>query len=243
MHPWLPDLGGPSAEAEVDVFAFPHAGASADAFRPLMRQLPDRVALRPLELPGRGRRMDEEPGWQLIPLVAELADAIAKAHARPAVFFGHSMGALLAFETARALRGRVTPRHLVLSGHRGPQLERGDLRGHEDDDATFAEELRRWGGEDATWLEDPGLRELFLPVLRADFRALVAYRFQAGAPLPIPFTVLGGDQDPYLDEAGLDAWSVHTTGGFEKRLVPGAHFFWFRDPQVLARALVEAAEV
>ncbi len=237
MSPWFPldDQLGP--EVEVDIFAFPYAGASAEAMRPLQKRLPPWIALRPLELPGRGRRLGESPRWRLEPLVSVLVKELTRAAARPAVFFGHSMGALLAFEVAR----KAPPAHLVVSGHRGPQLDRAYLTGHEDDDPTFAAELRRWGGEDAEWLEDDDLRGLFLPVLREDFRALVAYQFHDGPPLSCPITALRGEDDPYLDAAGLEAWAGLTTGRFEQRAVEGGHFYWVRKPGLLLPALEAAA--
>lgn len=226
-------------DAEVDVFAFPHAGASAAVLIPLKRCLPPWLALRPIELPGRGRRMTEDPRWRLDTLVAVMARELAARAGRPALFFGHSMGALLAYETARQLP--TAPAHLVVSGHRGPQQDRGYLQGHEEDDATFATELRRWGGEEADWLEDEDLRSLFLPVLREDFRALVAYRHREGPPLPCPITALRGAADPYLDDEGLAAWATLTEAQFSSSTVPGGHFFWLRHPDRLATPLVEIA--
>lgn len=241
MSEWLPFEAEVSDAATVDVFAFPHAGASADVFRNLRPLLPAWIALRPLELPGRGRRMLEDATWTLEPLVAVLASELERVAARPAVFFGHSMGALLAFETARRLRPPHGPRHLVVSGHRGPQLDRSYLTGHEDDDATFARELRRWGGDAGGWLDDGDLRDLFLPVLRADFRALVAYRFTPGDPLTCPITAVRGIDDPYLDEPGLEAWRELTRVTFEARTAPGGHFFWVGHPERIAPILEAAA--
>lgn len=233
--PWLP-LDDEHSASEVDVIVFPHAGASADAARPLLTSAPPWLSLRPVELPGRGRRMMESPEWSLRPLVAELAEALEPRLTRPTLFFGHSMGALLAFETARALPEARKPKHLVLTGHRGPQLDRSYLRGHEGSDAEFIEELRKWNGKDAAWLDDEDLRSVFLPVLRADFRALIAYRFE-GRPVAQPTTAVRGEMDPFLDEAGLEAWREVVSGPFETHVEPGDHFFWSGAPRIITERL------
>lgn len=237
---WLP-FDPPAPEAEVEVFAFPHAGASAEVFRGLAQAAPSWLALRPLELPGRGRRMGEPFDWALEPLVDALADVIdAEAGTKPIVFFGHSMGALLAFETARHFHD--LPAALLLSGHRAPQLDRSYLKGHEDDDATFAAELRTWAGGEVEWLEHPELRELFLPILRADFRALVEYRYRDGPRPEGRAKLLAGAEDPFATLEGLEAWRSCFEGPIEAEIVDGGHFFWLEEPQSILQPLLELTE-
>lgn len=236
----LPLDEGLSSNTEVDVIVFPHAGASADGARALLAAAPDWLGLRPVELPGRGRRMHEAAEWSLLPLVRDIAQSLLTIMPRPTLFFGHSMGALLAFETARALPRAQRPHHLLLAGHPGPQLDRAYLKGHEESDEVFAAELRRWGGEDAAWLEDEDLRALFLPVLRADFHALVEYRYQGPHP-NLPTMAVRGADDPFLTAENLGAWG-EVSGHFEAQVEAGGHFFWQRAPELIVQRLVALAE-
>jgi medium-chain acyl-[acyl-carrier-protein] hydrolase len=215
----------PRPDASLRLYCFAHAGAGAGAYRAWGEGLPATIDVCAVRLPGRESRIDEPPRTRLDDILAELVPLVAGGPA-PFAFFGHSLGALVAFELARALedRGLPGPRHLVVSGHAAPQLG-----GQADDapasDAELLDDLRGLGGTTGDVLGNRELLELVLPIVRADFAVSAAYRFVAGAPLGCPLTALGGAGDPGVTLAALEAWRVHTRGGFALRQFPGGHFF------------------
>lgn len=229
----------------VRLAVLPHSGASAVAFLGWRAALPAWVEVLPLELPGRGTRIGEAPDWSMEALGDEIAELLEAELDRPLVLFGHSMGALIAFEVARAMRaGGASPTRLVLSGARPPHLEpRFVLEGHERDDLGFAESLRPWGGASGgAWLDDPELRALFLPVMRADFRALNAYAYAEEPPLELPLAALGGDRDPFVSPEHLAAWGHHTRGPFRHVVHSGDHFYLLGRPEPFLRELLAELE-
>jgi medium-chain acyl-[acyl-carrier-protein] hydrolase len=147
---------------------------------------------------------------------------------RPAVFFGHSMGALIAFELARTLRRQRCPgpAQLILSGASAPQV-RHPLRElvHKATHDDLVARLRRLSGTPQAVLENQELMQIVVPILRADFAVDETYQYCDEPPLDTPFTVFGGLDDPEVDELGLRAWRGLTTGTFSLHLVEGDHFF------------------
>jgi surfactin synthase thioesterase subunit len=180
-----------------------------------------------VQLPGREHRLREPFARDLPELVEGLTEAVRPwAQEMPFAFFGHSMGALVAFEVARRLQDqhRQQPVCLQVSGRNGPTWLRppGPTQW---DDAALVAEMRRLQGTDPAILENADLLTLMLPVLRADYLALQAYRYQPGAPLRCPIIAFGGIQDPETSPAGLEAWKEQTDRGFELHLFPGHHFY------------------
>jgi medium-chain acyl-[acyl-carrier-protein] hydrolase len=145
----------------------------------------------------------------------------------PYAILGHSLGALTGFELTRALRreGLPLPAHLVVSGHRGPQLPDPDPPIHGLPDAEFIEELSALNGTPAEVFESPELVELMLPLLRADFTAAETYAYTEEAALECPITALGGDSDPLVSADEIEGWRSQTTSGFDSRILAGDHFF------------------
>jgi len=188
--------------------------------------MPEDIEVLALQYPGRQDR-GGEPCVRNIP---DLADAIHAALrprlTEPYAFFGHSMGAILAFEVAcRIARDDETaPAHLFVSGRRAPSLVRREEL-HRASTAEFVAEMRALGGTDPRIFADPDLLELVLPTVRGDYTAIETYRFVPTAPLSCDITALVGDRDP---KAGIDdaaAWSRHTLGRFRLRIFPGDHFY------------------
>jgi medium-chain acyl-[acyl-carrier-protein] hydrolase len=161
-------------------------------------------------------------------LVAALHEGLLPYLDRPYAFFGHSLGALISFELARALRrsGSPGPVHLFASAHRAPQCPNPhpDMRHLED--GPFVDEIRRrYGGIPQAVLEHPELMALMLPCLRADFTVFETYRYADERPLECPISAFGGQADDYVRQDALEAWSTQTARGFSLRMLPGDHFF------------------
>lgn len=222
--PWIYRLKTVPAGG-VRLFCLPYAGGSAQIYYDWPKALPG-VEVCPVQLPGRGRRLREAPFTQLLPLVDAIAAAIDPWLDKPYAFFGHSMGALLSLELARALRRRGSrPLHLFASGHRAPQLpDRGRIL-HKLPEAEFMEELRVLKGTPEEVLNNAELMRLLLPSLRADFALCETYRHVQEEPLDCPITAFCGLQDEHFTRSEVEAWSVHTRGGFSLHALPGDHFF------------------
>jgi surfactin synthase thioesterase subunit len=193
-----------------------------------------------VQLPGRGPRVDERSHTRMQPLIeAMLAEVQLEP---PFALFGHSLGALVAFELARALvaAGLSGPSWLLLSAHRSPELPwRGErLTGLPDE--ALAEALNRshGGAIPAEVLEDPELRELVLPPLRADIELVESYVHRLGARLDCPLVVTGGQQDG-TTPSELEPWRAHTTGRFSMALYPGGHFYLREQRAALLRLIDE----
>jgi surfactin synthase thioesterase subunit len=200
------------------LFCFPHAGGSAAAFQGWAQQLPLSIAVVPMRQP----RASNMAG-----LVAGLYDTIEPHLGEPFAFFGHSMGAAVAFELARLLRRRrqALPRLLLASGARAPQFRRGHVPPPEPSDAEFVEALRRLEGTPPEVLEDPELLRVILPALREDAAIYRNYIYADEPPLDCPIRAYGGAADPNVTSAHLEAWARQTTAAFAVRLFPGGHFY------------------
>ncbi|MGA7895682.1 MAG: thioesterase domain-containing protein [Candidatus Sulfotelmatobacter sp.] len=209
------------------LFCFPYAGGSSQVFRKWQRHFPPEVDICLVHLPGRGKRIGEPPLTRLKPLVEEIADVI-HGNLQPAfALFGHSMGALISFELSRELRRRygITPRQLFLSGHRAPHVTRTGPPTFNLPHDDFMAELKRLNGTPWGLLDNAETRELFLPIIRADFEMVDTYQYLPEEPLSCPFTIYSGLQDTKIQIGRLRAWEELTSGSCKIRTFPGDHFF------------------
>ncbi|MGZ3102027.1 alpha/beta fold hydrolase [Streptomyces sp. H62] len=232
----------PSASPAVRLVCFPHAGGSASSFLPFTRQLPDRIEVVAVQYPGRQDRRGEPLIDTIEGLAEPLAGLLEAQAGPPVVLFGHSMGALVAYEVARALQQRgAAPVRLVVSGRRAPAVDR-PMTVHLYDDDRLVEELRELDGTDSQVFADPELLRLVLPVIRNDYRAVAAYAHRPGAPLECPLTVFTGAEDPSVTAAEAAAWHEAAASGVETRTFPGGHFFPYQRTAEVCGALVDTLE-
>jgi surfactin synthase thioesterase subunit len=228
----------PRPDAAARLFCFPHAGGGAAVYAPWARALRDRpIEIAAAQLPGRDDRLREPACADLDCIVDGLADAIEPLADRPYAFFGHSLGALVAFELARRLRDRRAggPAHLFVSGAHAPQIPRDTppLR-FIDGDAAFLEAVAAtYGGVPKIVLEQAELRVALVPALRADLALTETYTYRDAPPLTCPIAAYGGASDPFVSEARLAGWREHTTGEFSCRLFAGHHFYLNRAREAL----------
>jgi medium-chain acyl-[acyl-carrier-protein] hydrolase len=234
----------PRPHAAVRLFCFPYAGGGISIYRSWANELCPDVEVCAVQLPGHDFRMREQPYADMRMLVAALADGLAHKLDTPYAFFGHSLGALIAYELVRHIRrqGGNPPVHLFASARRAPQLPARYPLCHQLPDSAFVEAVvNRYNGIPQSILDDPDLMRLFLPMLRADFALAETYQYVEGEPLDEPITIFGGVDDAMVKPAELTAWKYVTRGSMDLHMMPGGHLFVQNAPkallQVVARAL------
>ncbi|MFP3992318.1 alpha/beta fold hydrolase [Streptomyces sp. E11-3] len=223
-NPWIRRFH-PAPAASSRLVCFPHAGGSASFYFPVSRALSPDVEVLAIQYPGRQDRRSEPCVDSIEALADAVQDQLPQWFDRPVFFFGHSMGATLAFETARRLEGRaVRPAGLFVSGRRAPSRHR-DERVHQHSDDQLLADIKRLSGTDSQVLDDPELMRSVLPAVRSDYKAAETYRYQPGPALSCPVFAFTGDSDPQVTLEEARSWSEHTEAPFELKAFPGGHFY------------------
>ena len=209
------------------LFCFPYAGGTAAVYKDWADHLPATVQVLAVELPGRGSRIKEAPFVSIPALIDALVGAIVPFLDVPFAFFGHSMGAVIAFELARRLRKtyRHEPEILLVSGRRAPQIPDIKRAAYDLPTAELIEELRRLDGTPKEVLENTELMELIIPLLRADFQMIQTYTYEGDSPLRCPISAYGGLRDHEETREQLLLWREQTISRFCLHMLPGDHFF------------------
>lgn len=214
------------------IFCFHHAGGSALSFGAWPRKLADGISVFAVQLPGRDGVQPIGAARRVQDLVPPLMRAWERFHAHtdiavPFVFYGHSLGALVAFELTRALHAAraSTPAALFVSGRRAPHrpLEQPALC--DLPEAELLRALEHLGGMPPLLLASEKWRAFFMATLRADLRLSDRYEYTAAAPLHVPVHAFRGERDPILGHEEFEAWRRETRGEFSATPLPGGHFF------------------
>jgi surfactin synthase thioesterase subunit len=238
---------GPAARWSTRIFCFPHAGGSPRTFLDWQNGLGEDAEILAICRPGREHR-SAEPA----PTIAEFIDgaaaaitAVTEADGRPFYLFGHSLGALVAFEVCRRLSGLTAPQHFVASGCSAPSLlpsqrvqEIAKLTGRQ-----FAEAIGFFGGLPAEVIADEEMRDLLLPGVITDFHMAVGYRYRPGPRLGVPATLVVGRDDPHVKAAQVEPWSDEFVQPPDRHWVDGGHFYFEPQPTAVVdilRSLVQA---
>lgn len=205
---------------------FPYAGAGAGIFRTWSERLASSARVVVMRLPGRESRLSEPLVSDAETVARAIAPALAEHMTRPAVFYGHSVGALLAYLVAHELEaaGLPAPTALVVAARPAPQLLPLRPPIHVLGDDEFVRHVTRYGGTSLDTLEERELLELYLPTLRSDFALAETYRHSPRPPLAAPIVSVGGEADPEVTPEALRAWETHTNAGFRTLRVRGGHF-------------------
>ncbi|MFI6107155.1 thioesterase II family protein [Streptomyces sp. NPDC051310] len=221
---------------------FPHAGGAASFYRPWARYADPSTELLAVQYPGRENRFREPLIPTMEPLVSAVADELLALPPLPTVFFGHSMGAAVAYETLLRLEraGAAHVTRLCVSG-RSPDgaADRPAVR----TDDEVVEAVRSLGGTHAAVFDDPELRELLLPVIRNDYHLIDGYRRRTDAPpLRADVHALTGDRDPQVTPEEATGWKALTSGSFTLTVLEGDHFYLVPAAERVARTAMEPAQ-
>jgi medium-chain acyl-[acyl-carrier-protein] hydrolase len=239
--PWLPF--GTAPGAAIRLLCLPHAGGGATIYRAWGSGFPATVGVCPVQPPGREKRRREPPLASAEEVASLLAAEVMKAVRPPYAIFGHSTGALCAFELARQIRrlGGPGPVHLFVSGRRAPQLpmQRTQLSGLTVDE--LAAVLRRLGGTPEAVLAQRDVLQLLQPLLVADFAVNEAYTYRPEPPLAVPITAFAATQDRAGDPGQMASWKEQTRTSFAVHTLSGGHFAVFDHAEEVASRI--AAEL
>jgi len=209
------------------LFCFCYAGGNASTFLDWQSAMHPEIEICAIQLPGRGSRFHEPPLENFSELVATLSILIGKNSTLPFVFFGHSLGGLVAFELARNLRaqGFTMPQELFISGCPAPRY-RGASKGlHRLPDDQLIDELKRYNGTPQEILDNGELMKLVLPTIRADFSLVEDYKYRAEEILSVPITVLAGTSEERDSLVQVTGWSDETSETCRVQWFDGDHFF------------------
>lgn len=223
------------------LFLFPFAGGSPTAFWKWAMEFPGHFESWIAHYPGRGSRFNETPIKQIDILVDKLYQSIRLYLDKPFVFFGHSLGGLVAFELVKVLRQENLPEPKVLfvSACGAPQYPDPNMPIHALPDAEFRKALQELNGTPVEILAHPDLMELLTPTLRADFEAFERYNYIPNeSPLNFPIVAFGGENDSRVSRARLDAWAAQTNSPSKVECFPGDHFFIIDMKEAVMRSIV-----
>jgi surfactin synthase thioesterase subunit/NAD(P)-dependent dehydrogenase (short-subunit alcohol dehydrogenase family)/acyl carrier protein len=250
----------PRPDARVRLFCFPFAGGGAATFRAWTPYLDTNIELVAIEPPGRQTRIDEPPLRDMTTFLAQCIPTLLPFLDKPFAVYGHCLGALTLFETVRTLirEHQKPPMHIFVSGARPPdQLQRQQsFETHllerllalpnynlfepiyRQPDDVFGEVIRQFNiPATEAFLQDPELRHLLLPVIRAEFEMSSTYRYVPELPWEVPITCLTGVHDAYVSPDNARAWGRFTSTQFQLISLESEHFLVVDDDQVLIQVI------
>ncbi|MEE2961192.1 MAG: alpha/beta fold hydrolase [Myxococcota bacterium] len=215
--------------ARIRLYCFPYAGGSGSTYRSWGDAFSEEIEVRSVQYPGRAFRLDERPKSTMDELIDSMGEALYQDLTTDDtyVFFGHSMGALVAFELTRwlNLRGYSQPEALYLSGGGAPRHSVERFGVAEMTDPELIALIEKFGGTPDEVLQNERLMRLVLPMVRADFTLLDGYEFRCSTPVEVPIFALGGLEDKVVGAEDLLKWSELTKGKVEVQLMSGGHFY------------------
>lgn len=213
--------------ARMRLVCFPFAGGSAATYTPWTQYLHEDAELIAIQLPGRGSRLVENPYDSIDAMVADLHTGMSDFLDKPCIFFGHSMGAKIAFELACALHrnNQPLPARFIVSGSAAPFIPRRSAMVHALPDAAFKKRLTELNGTPERVLQNTELMSYLMPTLRADFKIAETYRREKDCILPTTLAIYGGNRDEVIAEADLMAWREVFSDVADIKLYEGGHFF------------------
>jgi medium-chain acyl-[acyl-carrier-protein] hydrolase len=238
MDQWIERTTGP-LRPRFRLFCFPYAGGGAGIFRGWAKEIGASVEVCAIRLPGREKRYAEPAFRRSEEVVESLVPILPDFLGMPFAMFGHSMGAILAYEVARGILKTmgVEPRALFVSARRGPDLRSTKPDVHHLPREELLARVRALNGTPAEVFQNDDLVELILPTLRCDFEMAECYRHAAGPTLSCPVIAMGGRRDADISAQDIAGWRSVTSGPFKSMMFDGDHFFLSGNRTPLLQAL------
>ena len=215
------------ANPEMRLICFPHAGGSASFFRSWADLIPRGMELLAVRYPGREDRILDPLANTMADVASPLSQACTALDDAPLAFFGHSMGAAVAHDVARRIDPLMTIRlaGLFVSGYAGPGYDQGRRDPSKLSDGDLIEDMQVLGGTDPDVFVKAELKQLYLPIFRADYQLIARHRISSADIINAPVVAYYGDHDEDLDEESVSAWSTVTKSSFTARRFSGGHFY------------------
>lgn len=210
------------------IFAFPCACAGASYFRTWQDQFDANIDFIPIQLPGRENRFAEPRIEDMTLLIPDLFEAIQPHLDKPYVFFGHSLGALIAFELAMAIQkqGLFLPDKLIVAAYGAPHLKSDRQSIHHLSDQEFSKKLVAMDGMPTEITANKELLQLLTPIAKSDFKLHETYRYLHQRKLSCPIRAMGGKRDPFVSIDQIQRWQEVTYEVCDIGLIEdGNHYF------------------
>jgi external thioesterase TEII len=212
------------------IILIPFAGGSSYSFKGLCDELVG-VDVLSLELPGRGKRIQENLLNNLDGIIKDLYDkSIEKIDEYEEYYiYGHSMGSLLGYLLIHKIisQGGKVPKHLFVSGRGGPSKAEKEDKTYLLPSKEFREKLKEMGGSPDEVLADEELMNFFEPILRSDFEVIETYQYEEKGLFDVPITSMFGNDEEVTHEE-IQLWQQETTYSLTINEFPGNHFFIFK---------------
>ena len=242
MGEWF--VSPPKESDSKRLFFFPHAGGGASYYNTWSKYFKNTgISIYSIQMPGREMRLYDEKITSFNFLIDQLTLLMQPHIDKPFAFFGHSMGALIAFELTRALNDKlhVQPEHLFLSGRYSPEIHKKEHILHNLSDAELLEHLEYLGGTNKSILQNPKMCNLILPVLHSDLQICDSYKYNKSFPIFCNTTVLGSTDDVTTKVEELFEWEKHFSNNcsFTVELFDGCHFYHEKNKEEIIRMIID----
>lgn len=214
-------------QADVRLFCFHHSGGAASFYFPWVESLSSNIELLAIQLPGRENRFSEPLMNDLKDILNSLTEAFHVYKDKPFFTFGHSLGALIAFEFALSIRNHyaVSPCHMIISSTKAPHLPFRMKPLSNLDHNTLKKELEIYNGIDERIRQNDELLNLFLPIIKSDFSIYESHHYAKSEPFSCDILAISGGDDKTVTTEEILAWSDYTMGKFKHLSFPGGHFY------------------
>ena len=212
------------------MFVLPYAGGSASIYNGWMSKFGNLIDLRPIEYAGHASRFCEDFYTSIEAAAEDISEIIRKQQQGDYVIYGHSMGCLVALETAFALKrkGIVPPKAILVAGTRPLHLMHKDKPLGTLSKEDLMKEIVSLGQFEPEVLECEELYDMIAEIMYADVQMFSKYKrhYETGT-LDIPILAMCGDSDPEAPAEDVKEWRKYTTGDFTFQSFSGGHFFAF----------------
>lgn len=213
--------------ASMRIFCFPHSGGGASTYFSWSNLLSLTVELISIQLPGRENRFYDHLTNDLEFIIDNLSQEFTYYKEKPFVVFGHSLGALIAYEFVKSVYQSygIYPQYMIVSGAKAPHLPFRIKKLSQLEDEELLQELKNYGEINDALLQNEQILKMFLPIFRSDFSIGENYNYKETVVFPFDILALAGSDDPTVNKKEILGWSGYTSGNFEFRIFPGGHFF------------------